>query len=114
MAKTVKVSSSESTKKRRRPALTPEAREQQLTALAMDLVEQRLIDGTASSQETTHFLKLASSKANLEREKLRYETELIRAKKEAINSAQRSEELFERAIKAMRGYQGVGDESEEY
>ena len=114
MAKTVKVSSSESTKKRRRPALTPEAREQQLTALAMDLVEQRLIDGTASSQETTHFLKLASSKANLEREKLRYETELIRAKKEAINSAQRSEELFERAIKAMRGYQGVGDETEDY
>lgn len=114
MAKTVKVSSSESTKKRRRPALTPEAREQQLTALAMDLVEQRLIDGTASSQETTHFLKLASTKANLEREKLRYETELIRAKKEAINSAQRSEELFERAIKAMRGYQGVGDETEDY
>lgn len=114
MAKTVKVSSSESTKKRRRRALTPEAREQQLTALAMDLVEQRLIDGTASSQETTHFLKLASTKANLEREKLRYETELIRAKKEAINSAQRSEELFDRAIKAMRGYQGVGDESEEY
>lgn len=114
MAKTVKVSSSESTKKRRRPALTPEAREQQLISLAMDVVEERLLNGTASSQETTHFLKLASTKANLEREKLRYETELIRAKKEAINSAQRSEELFERAIKAMRGYQGVGDESEEY
>jgi hypothetical protein len=94
--------------------MSPEAREQQLTALAMDLVEQRLRDGTASSQETTHFLKLASTKANLEREKLRYETELIKSKKESLDSARRSDDMFEEAIKAMRGYQGISDETEEY
>ena len=56
-----------------RPALNPEARENQLIALAVDLVEQRLLDGTASSQETTHFLKLGSMKNQLEMEKLREE-----------------------------------------
>ena len=57
-----------------RPALTPEARENQMAALAMDLVEQRLRDGTASSQETTHFLKLVSSKAKLEQESSGWKT----------------------------------------
>lgn len=46
--------SNSSNNQRIRPALTPEARENQLISLAIDLVEQRLIDGTASSQETTH------------------------------------------------------------
>ena len=67
MAK-VKSSTPLSSPKPRRPALTPEARENQLISLAIDLVEQRLIDGTASSQETTHFLKLASTKAKIEKE----------------------------------------------
>ena len=72
---------SESTPRRpMRPALTPEARENQLISLAIDLVEQRLLDGTASSQETTHFLKLATSKAKLERERFELENELIKAK----------------------------------
>ena len=64
MAKTKKTTSNPSRKMR--PALTPEARENQLISLAVDLVEQRLIDGTASSQETTHFLKLGSMKNRLE------------------------------------------------
>lgn len=109
MAKVKSVNSSQTTKRRMRPALTPEGREQQMISLAMNLVEQRLLDGTASSQETTHFLKLASTKASLEREKLRYETELIKSKKDAIDSSQRSEELFEKAIAAMRSYSGHGD-----
>ena len=54
------------TTRKSRPALTPEARENQLIAKAYDLVEQRLDDGTATSQETTHFLKLGSAKAKLE------------------------------------------------
>ena len=33
-----------------RPALTPEARENQMIALAENLAEQQLRDGTASSQ----------------------------------------------------------------
>ena len=68
MAK-VKKADSKNTTRKIRPALTPEARENQMIALAVDLVEQRLLDGTASSQETTHFLKLGSMKNRLEMEK---------------------------------------------
>lgn len=91
-----------------RPALTPEARENQLIALAVDLVEQRLIDGTASSQETTHFLKLGSMKNRLEMEKLAEENRLLRAKTESIQSAERVEKLYAEAIDAMRRYSGNG------
>ena len=107
-----KVKNSDAPKRKIRPALTPEARENQLIALAVDLVEQRLIEGTASSQETTHFLKLGSMKNKLEMDKLREENELLKAKTESIKSAKKSEELFEEAIKAMQRYSGHGGEDE--
>lgn len=97
-----------------RPALTPEARENQMIALAVDLVEQRLLDGTASSQETTHFLKLGSMKNRLEMEKLQEENRLLKAKTEALQSAKRVEELYSEAIKAMRRYSGQGRDDDEY
>lgn len=96
-----------------RPATNPEAREKQLIALAVDLVEQRLLDGTASSQETTHFLKLGSMKNRLEMEKLQEENRLLKAKTESLQSAKRVEELYSEAISAMRRYSGNGD-SDEY
>ena len=99
--------------KRIRPALTPEARENQLIALAVDLVQQRLIDGSASSQETTHFLKLGSMKNQLEMEKLREENKLLQAKTESIQSAKRVEELYAEAINAMRRYSGNRSSSDE-
>lgn len=91
-----------------RPALTPEARQNQLIALATDLVEKRLIEGTASSQETTHFLKLATQEAKLKVKILEKQEELISAKTEAIKSSQRTEELYRDAIVAMRQYSGGG------
>lgn len=97
-----------------RPALSPEARENQMIALAVDLVEQRLLDGTASSQETTHFLKLGSTKNRLEMEKLQEENRLLKAKTEALQSAKRVEELYSEAIKAMRRYSGQGSDDDEY
>lgn len=100
-------------KPKMRPALTPEARENQLIALAVDLVEERLRNGTASSQETTHYLKLGSPKARLEKEKLEREVELLRAKTEALESAKHIEQLYTEAITAMRRYSGHGD-SDEY
>ena len=106
-------STGSSTTRKIRPALTPEARENQLIALATDLVEQRLIDGTASSQETTHFLKLATTKARLEREILEKQKELIIAKTENLQSAKRMDEMYQEAIKAMSRYQGHGDPDEE-
>ena len=96
----------------RKPALSPEARENQLISYAVDLVEQRLLNGTASSQETTHFLKLGSMKNRLEMQKLEEENKLLQARTEALQSAKRQEELFEEAIKAMKRYSGNGDPDE--
>ena len=95
-----------------RPALNPESRENQMAALAMDLVEQRLRDGTASSQETTHFLKLVSSRAKLEQERLRLENDLVAAKTKALANAEEIKVLYEEALKAMRRYGGHGDDEE--
>lgn len=94
------------------PALTLEGRENQLIAAAYDLVEQRILDGTASSQETTHFLKMGSSKAVLERDKLREENKLLRAKTDALKAQVNNEALLEKALKAFRSYRGE-DEGEE-
>lgn len=93
--------------------MTPEARENRLISLATDLVEQRLIDGTASSAETVHILKLASSKNQLEIEKLKSENELLKAKTENLQAQKNSEEAYLKAIEAMRVYAGYGD-SEDY
>lgn len=100
--------------KRGRPALSPEARENQMIALAVDLAEQQLRDGTASSQVITHFLKLGTTRAELEKEKLQLENELTKAKTENIRSMERTEKLMEEAIKAMRNYSGNGDPDEYY
>lgn len=95
-----------------RPALTPEARENQMISLAVDLAEQQLRDGTASSQVITHYLKLGSTKERIEKEILEKQKELISAKTETLKSAQRIEELYTEAISAMRDYSGHGDPDE--
>lgn len=112
MAK-VKAPSGSSSSIRLRPATTPEGRENQLISLAIDLVEKRLIEGTASSQETTHFLKLASTKSRLENDILERQKELITAKTEALQASKRMEELYANAIKAMQHYSGNGGDYDE-
>lgn len=98
--------------KKIRPALTPEAREKQMIALAMDRAEQQLLDGTASSQVITHFLKLGSERERLERERLEEENQLLRAKTKALEDSVDMKEMYEKAIKAMRDYAGVNDADE--
>lgn len=100
-------------KRKRAPASTPEAREQQLISAAYDLAEQQILDGTASPSVISHFLKLGSSRMELENEKLRQENELLRAKTEAIESQKRVEELYLDALNAMRLYSG-NDNMEDY
>lgn len=95
-----------------RPALSPEARENQMIALAVDLAEQQLIDGTASAQVITHFLKLGTTKTELEKEKIRKETELLGAKIQMADSIEEQKKLAEDAIKAMRNYSGTGEDDE--
>lgn len=107
-----KAKSSDSTRKRR-PAMTPEARENQMISLAVDLAEQQLIDGTASSQVITHFLKLGSSREKIEQAILETKKELNEAKTENLQSAKRIEELYSEALSAMRDYSGKGD-SDDY
>ena len=107
VAKVRKASASEC-KTKRRPAITPEARENQLISLATNLAEQQLMDGTASSQVITHYLKLGTTKERLEKEKLEEENKLLRARTDALQSAKRVEELYADAIDAMKLYSGNG------
>ena len=114
LAKGQKKSSERDSIRLGRPAMSPEARENQMIAYAVDLAEKQLREGTASSQVITHYLKLGSSKERLEREKLERENELLRAKAENLQSAQRSEEVYKEALKAMRMYSGqITDEEED-
>lgn len=99
---------SEPKESRRKPATTPEARENEMVSHAIDLAEKQILDGTASSQVVTHFLKLGSTRERLEQARLESENELAKAKIESIESQKRVEELYVDAIKAMRTY--IGDE----
>lgn len=106
--KATTTSSGEKPKKAKRtpPALTAEGRENQLISLAYDLVEQRLRDGTATSQETTHFLKMGSLKERKELEIMEKQSILLDAKADALASTKRIEELYTNAIEAMKSYNG--------
>lgn len=97
---------SEAKDTRRKPATTPEARENELVSMAHDLAEEQIRAGTASSQVITHFLKLGSSRERLEQERLDHENALLEVKKEQIESQKRIEEMYVEAIKAMRSYAG--------
>lgn len=88
-------------------ATTAEGMENELISMAYELVAQRIQDGTATSAETVHFLKMGSTKERYERERLKKELELMQAKTEALQSAKRVEELYNKAIEAMRDYAGM-------
>lgn len=113
MANVKKLNTSEP-KPKLRPALTPESRELQLVSLAIDLAEKQLREGTASSQVITHYLKLGTTTARLEREKLERENRLLAAKTDAIESDKERLSLYEDAIAAMRRYTGHGDSDDDY
>lgn len=102
----------EPAKPKRPPATTPEARENQMISLAFDLAERQLADGSASSQVITHYLKLATTREKLEKEKLELEKTLLQARTDNIASAKKVEELYTNALSAMRSYQGKEDEDE--
>jgi hypothetical protein len=98
--------SSESENSRRKPATSPEGRENQLVSDAIDLAEKQIRSGTASSQVITHFLKLGSTRERLEQQRLEHENELTRVKIEALEGQKRVEELYLEALSAMRSYAG--------
>lgn len=112
MGRTKKPLENSSSSPRIRPALTPEARENQMIALAIDLAEQQLRDGTASSQVITHFLKLGSTREKIEKEILEKQKTMIEAKTESLQSAKRIEELYANAMEAMKDYTRSSDSDE--
>ncbi len=97
-----------------RPAYSPQEREFQLISLATDEAERQMREGTASAQVITHFLKAGSERERLERAKMEYETELLKARTDNLANAGKMEELTERALKAFRQYSGqdTGDQDE--
>ena len=97
-----------------RPAITEEAQENRMIAMAAKLAEQQLRDGTASSQVITHFLKLGSTKEKLEKQILEKQAELMAAKTENLKSnGGEMKALYAKALAAFRSYQGGGPAEED-
>lgn len=92
------------------PAMNPEARENQLISLAVDLAEKQLREGTASSQVITHYLKLATTREKMEKDILEKQLALIEAKTENLKATKNMEDLFVKAMDAMREYRGLDDD----
>lgn len=88
------------------PASTLEGRNDQLTAAAFALVERRLHDGSASAQETVHFLKMGATNYRLQEEKLRMESLALQARIEEAKARNSGEQLMKDALNAFRGYAG--------
>lgn len=109
-----KKQSPESNKRKTAPASTPEGRQAQIVAAAVDLAEQRILDGTASNQLLLHYIKIADPMRKIEEEILEKQKELIVAKTENLASQKKMEELYSEAIKAMTRYSGGPVTPEEY
>lgn len=114
MPRTKKQDNSEAGSRLMRPALTPRSREDQLIALATNVAEQKLRDGTASSQLITHYLRVAAEREReeLEKELLAEKKKLMEAKIKSLESERRIEELYLNAVNAMRMYTGQSNDTE--
>lgn len=100
----------EGSMKRQTPAITPEGREDQMIAYAINLAEEQLRNGTASSQVITHYLKLGSMRERMEKKKLQEEIKLLEAKTEAIKADREKNDLYAQVIEAIRTYTPHGAE----
>lgn len=110
MTKIQNSSDNQDIQRRRRKALSPEARLNQLIALSLDLIERQIIEGTVSASVLTQILKMGSAKEELEIEKLRSDTKLSNAKVVSIENTQRAEENYKLVLEALRGYRGEANE----
>lgn len=96
------------TRPQRPPATTPEGRDNQLISAAYDLAERQIVEGSATAQVITHFLKLGTAREKLEQERLKQENQLTAAKIENLASQGNTEQLYKEALAAMRSYSGLG------
>lgn len=93
---------------------TPEGRESYLIELAMKRAEEMMLNGNAPAQIISHFLKLGTEKAKLEKERIRSEVELTKSKAYLAESQRKSEEIAARALEAFKRYSGSSDDEEEF
>ena len=101
------------TARRKPPPKTPDILENHLVSLAYDLAEKQLRAGTASPTTINHFLKLGSTLADLERQKLEHENHLLKARSESIEANARSEEKYNEVLRAIKMYNGQEGYSED-
>jgi hypothetical protein len=92
--------------------LSPEADENQLISLSIDAAKKMLVEGTAPTSIVLHYLKLATTRERMEREMMATQKELMEAKKQALESQAKVEQLYADAMKAMQRYSGYGDQDE--
>lgn len=78
-----------------------------MVAMAFDLAEKQLRDGTASAAVILQLLKYGSSRERLEQKKIELEGDLLATKREILESEKRTEGLIRDALEAMRSYQGL-------
>lgn len=108
-----KTTVSNQTRRPRRRAQTPEERENALIALAMDRVEERMQNRTATAQEYIQFIRMASAKSRADAEKVKLELELVKAKTENLRMQQKNDQMFSEAVKAFKRYSGATDDDDE-
>lgn len=97
----------------RRPAAkTMEDRENQMISLAVDLAEQQLMQGTASPSVIVHYLKLGSTREQLEKAKIEKETAMLNAKANALANADDIKNIMTDALEAFKSYSPMGDEDD--
>lgn len=89
-----------------KPPESIEEAEKTCIGLSYQLVMQRLHDGTATSQETTHFLRLATEQARNDNELAKARIEKEKAQAEAIKQSEHNNDLYEKALNAFKGYSG--------
>ena len=100
---------------RRPPPSTPEQAETQLVGLAYELAEKQLREGSASPSVVTHLLKLGSTRAQYELEKMQNENLLLAARTESIEMQARLEEKHQAVLDAIRHYTGSdSDDDDDY
>ena len=113
MAESKKGAKSTKTTRRRRVARTQEEREREMTALAMDQAEEMLRNHTAPTQVVLHYLRLASPRERAELEMINKRSENLDAKTESIRQGTNVEALYEKAINALKEYNGQYDYDED-
>ena len=100
-------------KEGRAPSLSPEGREQYMVSIAEKLAEEQILNGTASSQVLSHYLKLGTKREELERANIEYKNTLLQAKADAIQQDTDSAALYKEAMHMFKRYQGGGDGEDE-